>query len=549
MQVRLAKFKGDKARAPVAIKEVRDDAAACVTHEALLHSRLSHRRIVPILAVLPSSEDTAVISGLVTPYCEGGSLGEWLDLRRSRITSNRVEVEGDNTPTLPMPQVQKRNLLLSWSQRLRIAEHVLEALSYMHARKVCHLDLKPGNLLMRSCHPDTDADILLCDFGLARYADGSFMPGRYRGTWPYMPPEMVVNNQTRAHAALDIWSLGVVLFDLVSDHPAGHMQSADEIKSALRDHSLYTDLENEAGVHCEPEWLQLLALCLEYNPERRPSAAALLEFVRAQRSLCEHREKMRFMHAAVLRGMATGGASSSSMVASRSSGSLHRGFEVGVDDHDHPGSASQVKCIDGLCLPDELLSSGEATHSRARQLNLPDSLDLNAVAPSPLKLQRASVRNRCAELNLPESLELYTARTSAAEQRAIVWDAESTGASASAAATASDVAGSATHTSVAQASSNASASVAASDVVDTASDPSVAGDTGLDAASSNGSAGASVSDANGDASARVGVSHDVEEVLDPEEEGVSVCACGFSAARHHLVPRDHSFLPDSLGLY
>jgi hypothetical protein len=60
MQVRLAKFKGGQG-SPVAIKESRNGIDICMTFEANLHSRLSHPRIVPILATIPSSCGKAVI--------------------------------------------------------------------------------------------------------------------------------------------------------------------------------------------------------------------------------------------------------------------------------------------------------------------------------------------------------------------------------------------------------------------------------------------------------------------------------------------------------
>ena len=74
---------------------------------------------------------------------------------------------------------------------------------------------------------------------------------------------------------------------------------------------------------------------------------------------------------------------------------------------------------------DELLSSSEGEHTptRAQQLNLPESLDLNAVAPPPIKCDPSGGRIHRAKLNLPKSLELYTARTSAAERRAAGWAA------------------------------------------------------------------------------------------------------------------------------
>lgn len=566
VQVRLATLKGEKGRRmPVAIKEVREDAGgACITMEAKLHAKLSHPRIVPVLAVLPSQKDTASISGLVTPYCEGGSLGEWLDLLRSR-SAERPTAEGgaggkvspSNTqgpPDALPPQQQHlrlqlqqplaipgvvlgspsttqatnathagsnkattpRSFLVPWRQRLRIAEHMLEALSHMHALHVCHLDIKPGNVLMRSARADVDADVLLCDFGLARYVDGSFMPGRYRGTWPYMPPEMVFNSQTRAHPALDVWSLGVVLLDLVSDFPVGHLMSPEDIKCALRRQELYADLGNASGVRCEPEWLQLVRLCLQYDPSRRPIAQRLLEFVRAQIALCDHRERMRCMHAAVLRSFAAGG-----------SLGLRAGSGGG-------GGAAPLGGFDGVVATGSTTAiwPGVDTFSRARHLNLPESLCMHGVheqeqpaAPARVKVVRGAVDvpGRCAQLNLPESLELYTAKTSVTGRQPAAWDAASGG---------SPSGGSSSRGSAPPGSTPSASSGRRSPSSDGQSSPrgAVVGGVAVSASDNN---------------------HSVSGGEEGEEGSTSACCCAGTAARNtpFVSSRDHSYLPNSLGLY
>ena len=82
------------------------------------------------------------------------------------------------------------------------------AVSYIHSLEVVHRDIKPENLLL-----DDNYDIKLCDFGWACLLG----PGRQRrslaGTFEYMSPEVA---ERRGHdKRTDVWSLGVLLFELV----------------------------------------------------------------------------------------------------------------------------------------------------------------------------------------------------------------------------------------------------------------------------------------------------------------------------------------------
>jgi serine/threonine protein kinase len=97
-----------------------------ITADAKMHACLLHRRIVPLVALIPSEQDSSQPSGIVTAYCAGGSLGEWLSNRRGQIAAQRAP----HALAAPLHQ------LLPWAQRLRIALHVLQALEHMHDQRM-----------------------------------------------------------------------------------------------------------------------------------------------------------------------------------------------------------------------------------------------------------------------------------------------------------------------------------------------------------------------------------------------------------------------------
>lgn len=102
--------------------------------------------------------------------------------------------------------------------RLKLFCRICEAINYAHQRGVVHRDLKPTNILVG---PEGDPKIL--DFGLARMSDAegtvSTMTdvGRLMGTLPYMSPEEARGNVDEIDTRADVYSLGVILYELLTD--------------------------------------------------------------------------------------------------------------------------------------------------------------------------------------------------------------------------------------------------------------------------------------------------------------------------------------------
>ena len=125
---------------------------------------------------------------------------------------------------------------------LKIAEQVAEALSAAHLAGITHRDIKPENVMIRK---DGYAKVL--DFGLAKLTekqtetsspeDATRMqvnttPGMIMGTVSYMSPEQTRGKETDART--DLWSLGVVLYEMVTRHlPFSGETMSDTIASIL----------------------------------------------------------------------------------------------------------------------------------------------------------------------------------------------------------------------------------------------------------------------------------------------------------------------------
>ena len=87
---------------------------------------------------------------------------------------------------------------------------ILSAVNYCHTNGVVHRDLKAENLLL-----DSDMNIKLADFGFSNYYMETSPLATWCGSPPYAAPELFEGKQYSGPKA-DIWSLGVVLYVLVS---------------------------------------------------------------------------------------------------------------------------------------------------------------------------------------------------------------------------------------------------------------------------------------------------------------------------------------------
>ncbi|RPH51282.1 MAG: response regulator [Planctomycetota bacterium] len=177
--------------------------------EARAIAELDHPNIVPLYDY-GVAEQTFYYT---MPLIEGGSLDSLL--------------RGPATPDEALPA---RTLPMRFC--LSVVRSVALALDYAHQRGVVHRDIKPGNILI-----DRNQKPWVIDFGLARVArlgDPAYLKGVILGTPYYMPPEQAVGDMEQVDARSDIYSLGAVLYELLSGmYPLEGLPSAQVFAELL----------------------------------------------------------------------------------------------------------------------------------------------------------------------------------------------------------------------------------------------------------------------------------------------------------------------------
>lgn len=232
--------------------ELQREVAIKVPHAAYLEDTSSDRRLLREASSAARLRHPGIVTThevgqdgrtpfIVCEFISGPTLAEVL--RQSR----------------PSPQEAAQ-----WARRIALA------LDYAHQCGIVHRDVKPANIMM-----DGDGQPLLADFGLALQTDGRTLTqeGDVLGTPAYMSPEQAAGRGHNVDARTDVYSLGVVLYEMLCGRPPFLGSGASVL------HRIIHEEPSFPRHHCPTVPVDLETICLKAmskEPRRRYASAGAL---------------------------------------------------------------------------------------------------------------------------------------------------------------------------------------------------------------------------------------------------------------------------------
>ncbi|KAI2468081.1 kinase-like protein [Annulohypoxylon bovei var. microspora] len=239
---------GSKSRRKYALKIVKSKMPSKMEQkfqtELQIHSKMKHQNIVQFLRAFSFENCTYLILEL----CPNGSLMDMVKRRK-----------GLTEPEVRFYSVQ-----------------IAGAIKYMHAKGIIHRDLKMGNIFL-----DKDMNTKVGDFGLAALlVTGKDMQTIRRttlcGTPNYIAPEILEKGKKGHDHMVDIWSLGIIVFAMLTSKPPFQSSTTDEIYRRAKNRDYDWPKAEATNKYISQEAKDVVATMLE-EAELRPDPDTIVQ--------------------------------------------------------------------------------------------------------------------------------------------------------------------------------------------------------------------------------------------------------------------------------
>lgn len=229
-----------------------EDSRRRFVREAKTAAALSHPNIV---TVYESSSEGSIIFQ-VSEYVPGTTLAKWLSNHEGPVSS---------------------------CSAVKLVSTLADALQHAHSRGVIHRDVKPGNVLLDAAneHDISEQDLAtrakIGDFGLAKFVTDQTQTkvGAIVGTPAYMSPEQVTSKNRAIGPPADIYSLGVVFYELLTGQTPFVREKLVQTVSAIE--NLAPPPPSRLNGNVSRDLDAIVLKCLEKNPSARYLTAAELQ--------------------------------------------------------------------------------------------------------------------------------------------------------------------------------------------------------------------------------------------------------------------------------
>lgn len=212
----------------------------------------------------------------------GVDLVQAIEADQQRLQGSNREVKQflaleSNSAISRNPSLETWTTLDSIQTIVRLAIDMVSGLEYAHGKNLLHGDIKPANVLL-----GFDGSIMLLDFNLSRnQLQGSEKKTSAGGTLPYMAPEQLLGlmeSQDRSSVASDIYSIGVVLYELLTGkHPVDFSSlTHSAVELSFERHQQKTEEPSRVNPLVPNDLSSIVMKCLAKDPTQRYQCASQL---------------------------------------------------------------------------------------------------------------------------------------------------------------------------------------------------------------------------------------------------------------------------------
>ena len=206
-----------------------------IIQEIQMLRTLDHQNIINIFEFYEGKYNFYI----VTEYCQSGNLAD---------------------------KINKTNLIISESQASVIIFQILSAINYCHQRNIIHRDLKPENIMLDNNTKSGYPYIKIIDFGTSKFREKEY-EDELIGSPYFMAPEVI---EKKYDNKCDIWSIGVILYFIITKKKPFTGFSLEEIFSSIKNDEI--DLKSNNLRNSSRELKDLITKLLKKKPEERLNA-------------------------------------------------------------------------------------------------------------------------------------------------------------------------------------------------------------------------------------------------------------------------------------
>ena len=211
----------------ISVKNFSSENLYNISRESMILKEMSHINIIKFHRIFTYNQKFYIIMD----FARGGELS-------SILSSNK-----------PLKEEHAKNLF----------HQIYNAVCYIHSKNIIHRDLKPNNILFLD---EEKTHIIIIDFGISGSSNGNQKELVKAGTQLYLPPEVLTGVEFSSSTKLDIWALGIILYQMVEGcHPFENKNK----KGSVINNILKNKLEFNKKIQISESLKKLLQGLLEKN--------------------------------------------------------------------------------------------------------------------------------------------------------------------------------------------------------------------------------------------------------------------------------------------